>query len=66
MSGTVISIGTDIIECSRISQMMEKHGEVFVLDDGAECVVARAVARAVPRAIVCVPSDDAAHVRAAR
>jgi holo-[acyl-carrier protein] synthase len=30
MSGTVISIGTDIIECSRISQMMEKHGAVFL------------------------------------
>jgi holo-[acyl-carrier protein] synthase len=30
MSGTVISIGTDIVECSRISQMMEKHGAVFL------------------------------------
>jgi holo-[acyl-carrier protein] synthase len=26
----VISIGTDIIECHRIAQMIEKHGEVFL------------------------------------
>lgn len=25
-----ISIGTDIIECVRIAQMIEKHGEVFL------------------------------------
>jgi holo-[acyl-carrier protein] synthase len=30
MSGNVISIGTDIIECVRIAQMIEKHGEVFL------------------------------------
>lgn len=28
--GTLIAIGTDIIECARISQMMEKHGDVFL------------------------------------
>lgn len=26
----VIAIGTDIIECVRIAQMIEKHGEVFL------------------------------------
>jgi holo-[acyl-carrier protein] synthase len=26
----VIGIGTDIIECARIAQMIEKHGEVFL------------------------------------
>jgi len=29
-SNRVISIGTDIIECHRIAQMIEKHGEVFL------------------------------------
>jgi holo-[acyl-carrier protein] synthase len=28
--GGVIGIGTDIIECARIAQMIEKHGEVFL------------------------------------
>jgi holo-[acyl-carrier protein] synthase len=28
--GHLISIGTDIIECVRIAQMIEKHGEVFL------------------------------------
>lgn len=27
---SVIGIGTDIIECSRIAQMIEKHGDVFL------------------------------------
>lgn len=27
---TVLGIGTDIIECSRIAQMIEKHGDVFL------------------------------------
>lgn len=27
---SVIGIGTDIIECSRILQMIEKHGDVFL------------------------------------
>lgn len=26
----VIGIGTDIIECSRIAKMIEKHGEIFL------------------------------------
>ncbi|MBU6175842.1 MAG: holo-ACP synthase [Planctomycetes bacterium] len=30
MSGQIVSIGTDIIECVRIAQMIEKHGEVFL------------------------------------
>ncbi len=30
MLGNLISIGTDIIECVRIAQMIEKHGEVFL------------------------------------
>jgi holo-[acyl-carrier protein] synthase len=29
-AGSLISIGTDIIECVRIAQMIEKHGEVFL------------------------------------
>ncbi len=29
-SGRTISIGTDIIECLRIAQMIEKHGEMFL------------------------------------
>lgn len=29
-NGAVIGIGTDIIECSRIDQMIEKHGDVFL------------------------------------
>ena len=29
-AGNLISIGTDIIECVRIAQMIEKHGEVFL------------------------------------
>ncbi len=28
--GQLISIGTDIIECVRIAQLIEKHGEVFL------------------------------------
>jgi holo-[acyl-carrier protein] synthase len=28
--GRVVGIGTDIIECVRIAQMIEKHGEVFL------------------------------------
>jgi len=30
LPGNLISIGTDIIECVRIAQMVEKHGEVFL------------------------------------
>nr|MCU0717683.1 holo-ACP synthase [Pirellula sp.] len=30
MSGQLVSIGTDIIECVRIAQMIEKHGEIFL------------------------------------
>lgn len=29
-SNRLISIGTDIIECVRIAQMIEKHGELFL------------------------------------
>jgi holo-[acyl-carrier protein] synthase len=29
-TGQIISLGTDIIECVRIAQMIEKHGEVFL------------------------------------
>ncbi len=29
-SNRIISIGTDIIECVRIAQMIEKHGELFL------------------------------------
>jgi holo-[acyl-carrier protein] synthase len=28
--GQLIRIGTDIIECARIAQMIEKHGETFL------------------------------------
>jgi holo-[acyl-carrier protein] synthase len=28
--GSVIGIGTDIIECARIAKMIEKHGELFL------------------------------------
>ncbi len=27
----VIGIGTDIIECLRIAQMIERHGELFLM-----------------------------------
>ncbi len=27
---TVIGIGTDIVECLRIAQMIERHGELFL------------------------------------
>jgi holo-[acyl-carrier protein] synthase len=27
---TVIGIGTDIVECLRIAQMIERHGELFI------------------------------------
>ena len=27
----VIGIGTDIVECLRIAQMVERHGELFLL-----------------------------------
>jgi holo-[acyl-carrier protein] synthase len=30
LGGKVVGIGTDIIECVRIAQMIEKHGEVFL------------------------------------
>jgi holo-[acyl-carrier protein] synthase len=30
MPGQLLSIGTDIIECVRIAQMIEKHGEIFL------------------------------------
>ncbi|MCA9193024.1 MAG: holo-ACP synthase [Planctomycetales bacterium] len=29
-TGQVLGIGTDIIECARIKQMIEKHGELFL------------------------------------
>ncbi len=29
-AGQLIGIGTDIIECVRIAQMIEKHGEMFL------------------------------------
>jgi holo-[acyl-carrier protein] synthase len=29
-NSTILGIGTDIIECERITKMMEKHGEVFL------------------------------------
>ncbi len=29
-SGAILGIGTDIIECARIAQMIEKHGELFL------------------------------------
>ena len=29
-AGAVIGIGTDIIECLRIAQMIERHGELFI------------------------------------
>jgi holo-[acyl-carrier protein] synthase len=28
---TVIGIGTDIVECLRIAQMIERHGELFLM-----------------------------------
>ncbi len=28
--GSVISVGTDIIECVRIAQMIDRHGELFL------------------------------------
>lgn len=30
VGGKLIGIGTDIIECVRIAQMIEKHGELFL------------------------------------
>jgi holo-[acyl-carrier protein] synthase len=30
MSSQIIGIGTDIIECLRIAQMIERHGELFI------------------------------------
>ncbi len=30
LATSVLGIGTDIIECARIGQMIEKHGEVFL------------------------------------
>jgi holo-[acyl-carrier protein] synthase len=30
MAGKIIGIGTDIIECLRIAQMIERHGELFI------------------------------------
>jgi holo-[acyl-carrier protein] synthase len=29
-AGLTLGIGTDIIECARIAQMIEKHGELFL------------------------------------
>ena len=29
-SSAILGIGTDIIECARIAQMIEKHGELFL------------------------------------
>lgn len=45
--GTIYGIGTDIIECVRIAQMIEKHGEVFLTrvytsDEIAYCSVRKA------------------------
>lgn len=30
MANCIIGIGTDIIECLRIAQMIERHGELFI------------------------------------
>ena len=30
MSSQIIGIGTDIIECLRIAQMIDRHGELFI------------------------------------
>ena len=30
MATRIIGIGTDIIECLRIAQMIERHGELFI------------------------------------
>jgi holo-[acyl-carrier protein] synthase len=30
MASQIIGIGTDIIECLRIAQMIERHGELFI------------------------------------
>ncbi len=30
VSGTIYGIGTDITECIRIAQMIDKHGELFL------------------------------------
>ena len=30
MAARIIGIGTDIIECLRIAQMIERHGEIFI------------------------------------
>jgi len=30
MSARIIGIGTDIIECLRIAQMIDRHGELFI------------------------------------
>jgi holo-[acyl-carrier protein] synthase len=30
VAGKVVSVGTDIIECDRISQMLDKHGQTFL------------------------------------
>jgi holo-[acyl-carrier protein] synthase len=29
-SGAVLSVGTDIVECVRIAQMIDRHGELFL------------------------------------
>jgi len=30
LPGNIIGIGTDIVECLRIAQMIERHGELFI------------------------------------
>ena len=30
MAARIIGIGTDIIECLRIAQMIDRHGELFI------------------------------------
>ncbi len=45
-SGNVVAIGTDIVECSRIASMIEKHGDLFLSRVYTEREVEYARARA--------------------
>ncbi len=44
-SGGILGIGTDIIECDRITQMLEKHGDVFLARVYTPCEIAYCSAR---------------------
>ncbi len=52
--GTIYGIGTDITECVRIAQMIDKHGELFLTRVYTQQEIAYCSAAKPPRNITLV------------